>query len=750
MRKNLEYRWENSEFLKMYIPATRFTDVRWEFTNIDGTVTIFKGFGAKALSLNSKLFTNTGFTTIGECSIGDKIFAADGTECTITAKSEIFNKPMYEILLEDDRTLKVSEDHLNSIIVKENFNNKSKYVRKVLTTQELLKLPLYHTRKRIRNNINKISNEKLLFIENCSPIQFTKKELSLDPYTLGLLLGDGSLKKDGSCVLTGLKEDIDFYSYLIPYELGNQYLDKRTTSVITISVKGISQHIRDLKVNCHGNAKFIPKQYLFSSIEQRIELLQGLMDTDGSIQHNGRIDFCSNSEQLVDDVSFLVRSLGGTTKKRILKNAFRIEIWIDIPIFKLPRKVNRFGNNRHKTFVGIVSINRIDDEPSQCIAIDNPEHEFIAESFIRTHNTGVRGVKEMGQRPYFAILDDLVSDEDARSATVISSIEDTVHKAIKYALHPTRRKVIWNGTPFNSRDPLYKAIESGAYKVNVFPVCEEFPCKESDFRGAWEDRFNYSYVKESYDTALKLGKIDTFNQELMLRIMSDEDRLITDSDIRWYKRESVLQNKGIFNFYITTDFATSEKTSADFSVISVWAYNANGDWFWVDGTCKKQTMEKNVDELFRLSQMYRPKQVGIEVTGQQGGFIQWIEGEMMRRNIWFTIASDNNSSKPGIRPNTNKMQRFNIVVPWFKTHKMFFPEEMKLDPIMVEAMDELRLASASGFKSKHDDFIDTISMLGSLTAWKPSSEVPIKQNIDNHIWELDIPEEFDYLSSYIV
>lgn len=364
--------------------------------------------------------------------------------------------------------------------------------------------------------------------------------------------------------------------------------------------------------------------------------------------------------------------------------------------------------------------------------------------------TGVRGVKEMGQRPYFAILDDLISDEDARSATVISSIEDTVHKAIKYALHPTRRKVVWNGTPFNSRDPLYKAIESGAYKVNVFPVCEDFPCTEENFNGAWEDRFNYAYVKESYDTAIKLGKIDTFNQELMLRIMSDEDRLITDSDIRWFKRESVLKNKGIFNFYITTDFATSEKTSADFSVISVWAYNANGDWFWVDGICKKQTMDKNVDDLFRLSQMYKPQQVGIEVTGQQGGFIQWIEGEMMNRNIWFTIASDNNSSQPGIRPNTNKMVRFNIVVPWFKTHKIFFPEEMKLDPTIVEALDELRLASAGGFKSKHDDFIDTISMLGSLTVWKPSIEVPIKQNQDNHIWELDIPDETNYISSYIV
>lgn len=121
-------------------------------------------------------------------------------------------------------------------------------------------------------------------------------------------------------------------------------------------------------------------------------------------------------------------------------------------------------------------------------------------------------------------------------------------------------------------------------------------------------------------------------------------------------------------------------------------------------------MDKNVDDLFRLVQMYKPQQVGIEVTGQQGGFIPWLNQEMMKRNIWFTLASDNNSSNPGIRPNTNKMQRFNIVVPWFKTHKIFFPEEMKLSEPIVELMDELRLASAGGFKSKHDDGVDYINV----------------------------------------
>lgn len=367
--------------------------------------------------------------------------------------------------------------------------------------------------------------------------------------------------------------------------------------------------------------------------------------------------------------------------------------------------------------------------------------------------TGVRGAKEMGRRPQLAVLDDLISDEDARSVTVIAAVEDTVYKAVTYALHPKRNMIIWSGTPFNAKDPLYKAVESGAWKVNVFPVCESFPCSREEFRGSWPDRFTYDYVKAQYDTAMKLGRVDTFNQELMLRIMSEEDRLIQDGDIAWYRLDSVLKNRGRFNFYITTDFATSEKEKADFSVISVWAINHAGDWFWVDGICKRQLMNKTIDDLFRLAQAHRPQSVGIEISGQQKGFVSWIQNEMLERNIYFTLASDSNSGAPGILPATQKLVRFNTVVPWFKARKIYFPVERKSEPPMIEAMTELSLVSVSGFKSKHDDFCDTISMLPLMNAWRPSEEFNMHQSKSSSggIWELEVDNSpIDRRASYIV
>jgi len=375
-------------------------------------------------------------------------------------------------------------------------------------------------------------------------------------------------------------------------------------------------------------------------------------------------------------------------------------------------------------------------------------HVFVIKGYGA--KTGVRGTKEQAVRPQLAVLDDLVSDEDARSVTVIANIEDTVYKAVNYAMHPNRYKIIWSGTPFNARDPLYKAVESGAWTVNVYPICEEFPVEEKDFRSCWPDRFTYGYVKTQYDKAIQIGKIDTFNQELMLRIISDEERIVSDGEIIWYSRRKVLENKGAYNFYITTDFATGERSANDYSVISVWAYNNNGDWLWVDGICKKQLMDKNIADLFTLVQLYSPQQVGIEISGQQKGFISWIQGEMLTRNIFFTIGQDRNSSELGFRPNTNKMQRFNVVLPLFKLHKIWFPEEMKNSIPMLECMNELKLATKIGFKSKFDDFIDTISMLGSLTAWKPSQVTPTPAEEDKYWGSWDRDPEPNKLEQYLV
>lgn len=362
--------------------------------------------------------------------------------------------------------------------------------------------------------------------------------------------------------------------------------------------------------------------------------------------------------------------------------------------------------------------------------------------------TGIRGTKIFGKRPQLAVLDDLIGDKDGNSKANMDAIKATVYKGVMPALDP-HRKVIFNGTPFNKEDIILEAVESGVWDVNVWPICNNFPCAEEDFVGAWEDRFSYDKVKEQYDLLVGSHQASAFFQEYMLQVTSEEERLVQDGEIQWYKRADLLKRPLDYNFYITTDFATSSRQTADFSVISVWAYNSNGDWFWVDGFLKRTTMDETIAKLFEFAQQYTPQSVGVEVTGQQGGFISWIQSEMMRRNVWFNFAHTNNS--PGIRPVGDKLSRFNLIVPMFKAGKVYFPTELKETAALQEGMSEIRLATKTGLKGK-DDFLDTVSMLTYMNPWKPSggnygNEAEVVKDFWGNEHEKDVITNLD---SYVV
>jgi predicted phage terminase large subunit-like protein len=259
-------------------------------------------------------------------------------------------------------------------------------------------------------------------------------------------------------------------------------------------------------------------------------------------------------------------------------------------------------------------------------------------------------------------------------------------------------------------------------------------------------RFAEIVVKEN-------GKVDAFNQELMLRILSDDDRLVQDTDIVWYKRSDVLNNLHEYNIYMTTDFATSETEKADYSVISVWALNHAGRFHWIDGIVKRQDMAVNVDDIFNFVEIYHPLATGVEISGQQKGFVSWLKREMVNREIYFYLASDKTSGEEGLRPNTSKLTRFNIALPLFKQRKIAFPEELKESAEMIEFIDELTSVTPSGFKSAHDDCADTISQLPLIEYFVPINPRYIKAEqplgtIESNYYFTE-PEQ-EYTNSYIV
>lgn len=345
--------------------------------------------------------------------------------------------------------------------------------------------------------------------------------------------------------------------------------------------------------------------------------------------------------------------------------------------------------------------------------------------------TGVRGVNIFNKRPELCIFDDLLSSSDASSPTVIESIKETIYKDVLPALHPTRRKIIFNGTPFNKNDPLYEIVESGVWDVNVYPVCEEFPCKREEFRGSWEDRFTFDFVQSQYDIAVNSGQIKAFRQEYMLQIASEDDRMILDDDLRWFNSYELLANKQKYTFVITTDFATSAKAKSDYTVIGVWALDIQGNRFLIDGKIGRQLMNETFNDIFRLVQEYKPFAVGIEIAGQQGAFISMFYEEMNRRNIHFNIASAKGRNQVGIPAQTNKMNRLRLSVPFFKQGKFYLPTDKKNTTLIQELLEELSLVTIDGIKSKHDDVLDMVSQLDQIHLLLPDEYQSKLSSSDN-------------------
>lgn len=376
----------------------------------------------------------------------------------------------------------------------------------------------------------------------------------------------------------------------------------------------------------------------------------------------------------------------------------------------------------------LLTIQRKTDNEMELVNADG--HELDIKGFGA--GTNIRGVRYKNKRPNIAILDDITTNEAITSETIQNTINNNFYKSVIPALHPTKYKIFFIGTPISEKDLLHQLSNNRKWVVHKFPVCDKFPCTREEFKGNWEDRFPYDAIKDKFDTFSESGKAQDFYQELMLEITDLSTLLVEEEDIQWFDPGIVLENKQNYNFYIATDFATSTKKSADYSTIGVIAVSSNSDWLLVDGQCIRQTMQDNIDDLFRYVKKWNPLSVGIESSGQQGGFISIMQEMMLKRNIWFSFARKQGSKDLGIRPIKDKMHRFITgVQPKFKQGKVWLPKPelaARVSPRLKVLVDELahelgRLTLAGGVKAlAHDDAIDLLNQFSEMDTYVPTSE----------------------------
>jgi len=375
---------------------------------------------------------------------------------------------------------------------------------------------------------------------------------------------------------------------------------------------------------------------------------------------------------------------------------------------------------------------------------------------------GPRGSRDGLVRPQFFIIDDVIKNAaDARSDVILGNVRSMIEEDIGYALHGARSFCIYIGTPFNLRDPLMNALIDGTWNPIVFPIAQKISLnmKKSEFKGSWEDRHSYEKVMVKYRTAVHKGTLPAFMQEQMLRVASEEDRLVTDNMINLFNRSDVLANGHLYNYYITTDFTTTGKRGSDYSAMAVWAINSNGDYMMVDLVVQKLELGDQYAKLMDLVSKYkRYKQwieVGIETSGQQKTHIFALKMLMAKQNNYFTVAVQKGKSSEGImrtKEQGNKFEYFKLMTPAFQNGKMWFANELSESDDMKELMTELQYLSYSGIGSKHDDALDIISQLSQMPIIVPQFENPQlplhSRDEHNRYWEAEIVEDDD-TSSYI-
>ncbi|MFJ6611933.1 helicase-related protein [Streptomyces sp. NPDC091289] len=342
----------------------------------------------KAQPLDSLVLTPGGFKPMGELRVGDEVVVPAGEVAIVDGVFPQGEREVWRLLLSDGSSVECDDEHL--WIVGTSCGWHRGQPPKVMTTRE------------IRLDTFKANGSSKWYIPVATPVDLGDDgALPLDPYLLGLLLGDGSFRHN----LRLSTVDDEIHAAVGAAVSPECHLAPVTGSPCDYTIQlaertggmrnPVIQVLRDLGLwGLTSHDKFVPAFFKNTSIKNRLALLQGLLDTDGTIQADGlSVSFCSASLRLAEDVAWIVRSLGGRARVLPRKNAFNVSIALpdEFAPFRLTRKAERVRPRpEYNTFRrGIRGVEHVGRKPVQCISVAHPSHAYITDHFTVTHNTMV-------------------------------------------------------------------------------------------------------------------------------------------------------------------------------------------------------------------------------------------------------------------------------------------------------------------------------------------------------------------------
>lgn len=366
----------------------------------------------KALPNTTIIPTPSGFKQVGEIKIGDYVFGQDGKPTKVLQVYPQGEQQIWEVTFSDGRRVECCGEHLWEYRY-HSHKDGGKYSYRVETTEQI-----YERTKKLKNGFKNAWQGKgyRFHVKLNEPLNYKEKDFDIDPYIMGLILGDGSFRYDSNKAFTFSGNDIELVE-TISYALGVNYKKNsnhnysytfKTNDYNNLHVETLLKSYPSLW-NIKSEEKFIPEEYFEGSIEQRYSLLQGLLDADGHIDNKGkgRVSYTTVSPILKKQVISLCQSLGMVatylidkrTEKYTTGKCYHINIQCkkeDKPkLFRLKRKkeiaktyVNNNKREEHKTHLAITDIRPTDKKAKMtCFTVENEDGLFLANDYIVTHNS---------------------------------------------------------------------------------------------------------------------------------------------------------------------------------------------------------------------------------------------------------------------------------------------------------------------------------------------------------------------------
>ena len=359
----------------------------------------------KALKNGTRVATPKGWQPVESLLPGDRVISGDGTPTTVLGVYPQGERQTWRVVFDDGRSVVVDGGHLwSTSIASDRFSSLRKSGEgiqrwKTLTTNQIL--------QRVGNSPK---GQMRPSIPGAGPTQYDPQEIRLDPYLLGVLLGDGSMSGGYIGFSSADSEIVDAVAGAIPqgYRLvpsgGYDYKISGARGVRHAGSNTVTNECRKLGITVTSAYKFIPESYKYNAVSVRLAVLQGLLDTDGTVdKSNGGVTFSTASSRLADDVIELVQSLGGKVRRRLRHPHYKylgerreglpshslcIRL-LGFDLFRLTRKLALVHAPKRRNDPLIVSITSEGVADCTCIEVDHPSHLYQIEGHLVTHNTAL-------------------------------------------------------------------------------------------------------------------------------------------------------------------------------------------------------------------------------------------------------------------------------------------------------------------------------------------------------------------------